>query len=211
MDAASAKDEDEPEPEPQEINNTMMQNSNTILDISPLCYANTNLPMVELFSKTITCRADAHLALRTILSSYLNEPPEKICFERTSFGKPLHSKIFFSLSHSQDLAVIAVSQVGSVGVDVEFKRRVPGKLLMARRFFAPTEYAYLKSLPVELQEDAFFKLWTAKEALIKAKGLRFMGGLSNEVVWDQVTPIRNLEKGYIGHLAGQVPLDLLYL
>lgn len=164
--------------------------------------------MVELFRVAINQRADAHQALRKILSSYVDEAPEKIQIEISTTGKPLHPKIYFSLSHSHNLALIAVSRQAPVGVDVEHVRRVPGSLLIAKRFFASAEYDYLVRLAPELQERAFFEIWTAKEALTKAKGLRLLDELSLEVAWDQVVPVLGLE-GFVGHLAFQDPLDPL--
>lgn len=164
--------------------------------------------MVELFRVAISGRADAHGALRQILSSYVGEAPEKIQFEITETGKPLHPKIFFSLSHSKNLAMIAVSDTGAVGIDIEYLRRVPSSLLISRRFFAPAEHDYLARLAPALQERAFFELWTAKEAITKAKGRCLRDELSLEVAWDQVMPITGLE-GFIGHVAFQGHLDPL--
>lgn len=164
--------------------------------------------MVELFRVAINRRDDAHVALRGILSPLIHEAPENIRFEIAPTGKPLHPKIFFSLSHSKNLALIAVSLIGSVGVDIEHIRRVPSKLLIAKRFFAPSEYRRLECLPEGQQENAFFDLWTAKEALTKSKGSRLIDELSSEVLWDRVIPIAGLE-GYAGHLAFQGCLDPL--
>jgi len=164
--------------------------------------------VVELFRVAIKDRSDAHVALRKILSPYLSESPEKIRFEIASSGKPLHSKIFFSLSHSKNLALIAVSQKMPVGIDIEQVRPVPSKLLIAKRFFAQSEFKRLESLSESCQQSAFFDLWTAKEALTKAKGVRLFDELSQEVIWEHVLPIGGLE-GYVGHLAFQGRFDLL--
>ena len=164
--------------------------------------------MVELFRVAINGRDDAHIALRGILSPLIHEAPESIRFEIAPTGKPLHPKIFFSLSHSKNLALIAVSLIGSVGVDIEHIRRIPSKLLIAKRFFAHNEYKRLECLPESQQENAFFDLWTAKEALTKSKGSRLIDELSSEVLWDRVVPIVGLD-GYVGHLAFQGNLDTL--
>ena len=116
--------------------------------------------MVELFRIVLNQRSDAHTALRKILSSYLGEAPEQIRFEKMLSGKLLHPKVFFSLSHSNNLALVAVSKDAPVGIDIEHVRRVPSKLIIAKRFFAPSESAYLESLMGEFQENAFFNLWT---------------------------------------------------
>jgi phosphopantetheinyl transferase len=164
--------------------------------------------VIDLFQVTIQERADAHLALRKILSGYLDQAPEKIQFEITQAGKPLHPEIHFSLSHSKNLAMIAVSKDIPIGIDIEHVRPVPNKLLIAKRFFSAIEYDYLMRQTPELQEKAFFEIWTAKEALTKVKGRRLMDELSLEVAWDQVVPIANLE-GFVGHLASQDRLDPL--
>lgn len=164
--------------------------------------------MVDLFRVMITQKADAHGALRKILSSYIDEAPEKIRFEITETGKPLHPNIYFSLSHSKNLALIAVNQQAPVGIDIEHVRPVPSKILIAKRFFAPREHDYLARLAPELQERAFFEIWTAKEALTKARASRLMDELSQEVAWDQVVPVLGLE-GFVGHLALQDRLDPL--
>lgn len=161
--------------------------------------------MVDLFRVTIHQRTDAHQALRRILSCYIGEPPERIQIEITKTGKPWHPKIFFSLSHSHNLAIIAVSKA-PIGIDIEHIRPIPSKILIAKRFFAPKEYEYLVRLTPEFQERAFFEFWTAKEALTKAKGQRLMEELSLEVAWDQVVPVLGLE-GFVGHLALQDCLD----
>lgn len=156
--------------------------------------------MVELFRIHIENRLDAHVALRKILSSYLGQDPEKICFERNSNGKLEHPKIFFNLSHSQKLAIIAVSQLGPVGVDIEYFREIKNLLSIAKRFFSSSELVYLENLSAESQTKAFFELWTAKEALVKARGLRLMDYIRQEVSWAQVRPISDIE-GYVGHVS----------
>lgn len=111
--------------------------------------------------------------LRQLLSEYLHLPPAKLQFVYTPRGKPslLNSSLplCFNLSHSQGLALIALALGREVGVDLEGDRPVEA-LRLARRFFSPQEYAALAHLPPDQQQTIFFKLWTCKEAYLKATG-----------------------------------------
>lgn len=150
--------------------------------------------VVELFRVVLNQRSDAQRALRRILSSYLDQAPEQICFEKNPHGKLLHPKIFFSLSHSHHLALIAISKAEPIGVDIEYLREVPNQLAIAKRFFSPCEDP----------EKTFFEIWTAKEALVKAHGQCLIDHIHNPVAWDRVVPILGIDN-YVGHLAFQNP------
>ena len=115
--------------------------------------------------------------VRTVLSLYLNEiAPEDWQFNKNKYGKPsianssLTSPLYFNISHSDKLIVMAVAIVQEIGVDVEYLMR-KGKILdIAERFFAPKEVQDLLALPPENRTDRFFDLWTLGEAYIKACG-----------------------------------------
>jgi 4'-phosphopantetheinyl transferase len=125
----------------------------------------------------------AHAALRSILGSYLNVAPKDLQFAVGPNGKPklapmLAAQDFeFNLSHSYEVALIAVSRGKEIGVDVEFVKRDFAFDEVAVRFFSPREVASLHALPRHLQREAFYKCWTSKEALLKAKGVGLSGGL----------------------------------
>lgn len=119
--------------------------------------------------------------LRAILARYTGEAPERLQFVYGQRGKPALAPpaaaapdtladLCFNLSHSQGLALYAVAWQREVGVDVEYIRTNIECLDIARRFFAPQEYAALERLPATAQLDAFFAGWTRKEAYIKARG-----------------------------------------
>jgi 4'-phosphopantetheinyl transferase len=61
-----------------------------------------------------------------------------------------------------------------LGVDLEKIRPDFISEQIPEQFFSPQEVAKLRALPITLQEKAFFRCWTRKEAYFKAKG----GGLS---------------------------------
>lgn len=83
-------------------------------------------------------------------------------------GKPcLSGGPCFNLSHSGDYVILGVSD-RELGVDVE--RIAPWNDRVARRCFLPAELSWLYADPTE---NAFFRLWTAKESVMKATGLGF--------------------------------------
>lgn len=115
----------------------------------------------------------ARAMLRLILGAYLGESPLSIMFSYNHHGKPKLSSahgIEFNLSHSQDLALLAVGQYHPLGIDVEFFSARPW-LGIAKDLFSKTEYSVLSQLPAYIQPAAFFNIWSQKEAFIKACGL----------------------------------------
>ncbi len=123
--------------------------------------------------------------LRSLLGQYLNLAPAAIAFDYLAQGKPILGKthcdqaLQFNVSHSHHLALYVISDSGqNVGIDLEFMRPLPEALSLARRFFQEQEVAHLVSLPPKMQEAMFFRLWTAKEAYLKATG-EGLSGLQN--------------------------------
>jgi 4'-phosphopantetheinyl transferase len=118
----------------------------------------------------------ARASLRIILSQYLQLAPCSLEFKAGPQGKPelvaSQTKIDlrFNLSHSRDLALIAISLGRDVGVDLEFMREDFAGDEIAERFFSQNEIAQLKTVAPELRSLAFFNCWTRKEAYIKARG-----------------------------------------
>ncbi|MBK9712860.1 MAG: 4'-phosphopantetheinyl transferase superfamily protein [Kouleothrix sp.] len=115
-------------------------------------------------------------ALRNILSRYLHIPASTIAFEYNPFGKPglarsLGSLLRFNVSHSGGQALYAVTYERAIGVDIERVNPMVAYEQLAARFFSPTEYQKLCSLPPELRRVAFFTCWTRKEAYVKAHGI----------------------------------------
>lgn len=115
----------------------------------------------------------AHGALRKILGRYLQCDPSELTFSVNQYGKPalVNSALEFNLSHSGDLALVAVTQGRKIGVDVERVRQGISSHVIAQQYFSKSEVAELQSLPIEQRVAAFFICWTRKEAYIKAQGL----------------------------------------
>ena len=108
--------------------------------------------------------------MREILGRWTGTAPRALRFAEGAHGKPaLPGGPHFNLSHSGDLAALAVCASHEVGVDIETRR--PVESAVAERFFSPAERAALSALPAAAWEAGFFNAWTRKEAVIKALGL----------------------------------------
>jgi 4'-phosphopantetheinyl transferase len=115
-------------------------------------------------NRFVTCRG----ILRELLGVKAREN-----FVYGAYGKPrlADSEIRFNVSHSHDVAMIAIARGREVGCDIE---RIDASFAddkIAERFFSPYEVAALRALPKEDQCAAFFRCWTRKEAYIKACGM----------------------------------------
>ncbi|HEX8706057.1 MAG TPA: 4'-phosphopantetheinyl transferase superfamily protein [Myxococcaceae bacterium] len=118
----------------------------------------------------------SHALVRLSLSRYAPVPPEAWSFTLGTHGRPEVTgqgtpRLYFNLSHTDGMAICAVSLEPEVGADVEDTLRHGMTVEVADRFFAPTEAATLRALPEERQRERFFELWTLKEAYIKARGM----------------------------------------
>lgn len=119
--------------------------------------------------------------LRQILGQYLFQPADRIVFSYGPFGRPEVAGVSFNLSHTGDLASLAVAQEIAIGVDIEVVR--PIDLAVAEAHFAPAEVQALMALSQSDQTAAFYRCWTRKEAYLKAIGT----GLSTDLASFTVT------------------------
>jgi 4'-phosphopantetheinyl transferase len=108
--------------------------------------------------------------LREVLGAALGLPPREVRFSYGAHGKPAvaGSPLRFNLSHSGGLGLLVMAHV-EVGADVELPR-VRRTDDIARRFFTPGENERLFALDKPARDDAFFRLWTCKEAFLKCTG-----------------------------------------
>ena len=118
----------------------------------------------------------SHAMLRLMLSEYAPVRPEEWEFSTGKWGKPeisgpaLDTPVWFNLSHTDGFAACVAGRVRQLGVDVENTNRITPCDELAKHSFAAAEYEYLRNLPLGLQRDTFFRIWTLKEAYIKAEG-----------------------------------------
>ena len=115
---------------------------------------------------------------RVILARYVDAIPEAITFTLDGFGKPeLATKdgamdLRFNTSHAEDRSVCVVTRGRAIGVDIERRDRVgridwPG---IASRFIHPREAEQLADADADARDEAHLRLWTVKEAFVKALG-----------------------------------------
>ncbi|MDR3387812.1 MAG: 4'-phosphopantetheinyl transferase superfamily protein [Rudaea sp.] len=120
------------------------------------------------------------LPLRALLAGYLESGPERLRIERNMHGKPGlrdAAGLEFNLSHSGGALLVGVSRGQALGTDLETPRRLRPVLDLARRYFDPAEAALLAGLPADRREAAFMRLWSCKEAVLKALGHGIAFGL----------------------------------
>lgn len=115
--------------------------------------------------------------LRRILAGYTGTAPDRLSFRYGAQGRPEIDGLSFNLSHSGDLALLAVSADVVVGADIEEVR--PIELSIARAHFAPHEYRTIMGLPAAERTRAFHRCWTRKEAYLKARGTGLTTDLSS--------------------------------
>lgn len=118
-------------------------------------------------------RQNIHVCSRLLLQEKLKE--RGFCLsdcENGQHGKPYikgSHNIHFNLSHSGERVLLGWSDK-EIGVDLELVRKDLPKSL--ERILTPEEMLYLYSQHAERQTEAFFRLWTMKEAFVKQKGQR---------------------------------------
>ena len=116
--------------------------------------------------------------LRVLLGRLIDVSPEKVSLTTGHFGKPylseIHqSSIHFNVAHSMDEAVVAVSQQGAIGVDLEKRKTTHNQRwarLMAPAIFSESEMKQRVEGPGGLSPEEILDCWVAKEAVLKAIG-----------------------------------------
>ncbi len=116
--------------------------------------------------------AAAHAALARFLCGYADCAQAPL-IERGVHGKPfapMLPDLHFNLSHAGPHLLLAFARGQTLGVDLEQRDRRLSIEGIAGRFFAPREAQALAGLPPEPQKETFLRLWTRKEAVLKAIG-----------------------------------------
>ncbi|VAH01476.1 unnamed protein product [Triticum turgidum subsp. durum] len=171
---------------PDELNNQSQLNMyEELLSPSERKYADS--------MKATLLRKDVVLSralLRTTLSRYTDckIDPRSFEFKKNKFGKPevlwplddstAEQPLHFNISHTTSLIACGIAINAHIGIDVEEKKRNTTKniLSLARRYFTPSEVDSLAEISdSDAQRKEFLKLWTLKEAYVKALGMGFSG------------------------------------
>lgn len=146
--------------------------------------------------------------LRQILACYLETPAEQIAFDYAEYGKPfLHhaatANLDFNLAHAGCWGVVMVSAAGAVGVDVEQIEPGLERDKVAARYFTDAECACWHRLPAVRRTRGFYRIWTRKEARLKAAGGGFSGSAKMASTQPDAFRLRSfvLAAGYLGACA----------
>lgn len=130
--------------------------------------------------------------LKLILSQYLNVaiPDLEICIGEN--GKPrlavgsYPGDFSFNLSHSNDLTLYVVTNKRHAGIDLEYMHLKSDPLKIAKCFFSANEYDLMASTHPSLRQEMFLRIWTLKEAFLKAssRGLQGISGVEVYIATD---------------------------
>jgi 4'-phosphopantetheinyl transferase len=118
--------------------------------------------------------------LAALLHEHLHHPPGPLELALTERGRP-HlpdaPATAFSISHAGSLVAVALATGGRVGIDVESLRGRIDLAALAKRIHNPADLARFAALPDADKPGAFFRAWTGKEAILKAKGTGLSGDM----------------------------------
>jgi 4'-phosphopantetheinyl transferase len=116
-------------------------------------------------------RRTARVLRDEVLAEATGVPTTNLRLHTDPFGRPAleeHHRLDFNVSHAAQAVAIAVVADGRVGVDIERVRPIRRRQRF-RHAFADHEWAAIGDAP---DSDAeLLRLWTAKEALLKAIGV----------------------------------------
>jgi 4'-phosphopantetheinyl transferase len=132
----------------------------------------------------VICRG----AIRMILGQLLAIPAHEVVFRGGTGGKPEldpaeHGRGSdqgdalprFNLTHSGELALLALCQDRELGIDLERQKTIAEAARIVEAYFTPAECAQFLNLPESMREVAFLRGWTRKEAILKARGVGLAG------------------------------------
>jgi 4'-phosphopantetheinyl transferase len=152
----------------------------------------------------------AHSLVRLALSAITGKPPASLEFSCHPGGKPYlkgADGVDFNLSHSGDWVTVGICRPGAIGVDLEEVRPEGFWRDIASSFMTPAE---IERIPSDIDAWHFLRMWTAKEAAVKATGHGFAIP-PNEISigWHGGKPVATIAgRRLSGHLE---PLDATHL
>lgn len=117
----------------------------------------------------------SRILVKTVLADKLGISPHQVNIQLHPNGKPFvqgSKAVYFNLTHSADVIILAVTEEGEIGVDIEQVDR-EFEWMRVDSVLAPIEIEWIKEN--ELTDpfsvyQRFFQIWTLKEAYIKCTG-----------------------------------------
>jgi 4'-phosphopantetheinyl transferase len=120
--------------------------------------------------------------LRYVIANYLKISNQTICFSYGKYGKPFLENrcLEFNLSHSHNRIAMAFTKSGNVGIDIEYKQVITNEIsLLLSSISSAVELDQFQQLSNQQKLDAFYYLWTIKEAYGKSTGKGLHSGLQD--------------------------------
>lgn len=113
---------------------------------------------------------------KTVIGDCLDVPPRTVLFAKNDWGKLYlgspNYQLYFNLSHSNGVVVLAASLSSEVGVDVESMLQEPFEVM--KHVFNKGEIEWVNAQRnSQAKLFAFYQLWTRKEAILKLLGRGF--------------------------------------
>lgn len=130
--------------------------------------------ILSLFSGLLMCKE---------ASERLVIPSSEVQFTYNKYGKPSIKDLpqfYFSVSHSEE-CIAYVCDNSPIGIDTE--KISDANLSISKRFFSPNEHRYI--IESDEQNEAFYEIWTKKEAYVKLLGTGLSTPLSSFDVTDK--------------------------
>jgi 4'-phosphopantetheinyl transferase len=133
----------------------------------------------------------AHGLLRLALGETLRRPANALVLEKSGDGKPQlrqsphdERRLKFNLSHAAGWALIAIGWDRELGADLESAESLPkddeSLSKLAARVLSKRELQIWNAIPNQVKRrEAFLRMWTRKEAYVKATGEGLRHDLAN--------------------------------
>lgn len=117
--------------------------------------------------------------LRLLLGRYLGQDPVSIELAVGPYGKPCLAgrELNFNVSYSAGVSAIAVGRGCVVGIDIEGREAPDNPMQLAAQFFTLEENQRLSNVPHAILCETFMRMWTRKEAVLKAAGAGIRNGV----------------------------------
>lgn len=150
------------------IRDTEVIHAETFFDKETADRANRHIFLEDRHKRTVV-----YAVLRFYLEKLIGQKSSEIKILRDSYGKPYLKglPVHFSISHTEQYAVLAFHPYFPIGVDIEHVRDISNVLEMSDLFMHHREKAKMFRFIDTI--DYFFSLWCSKEAFLKAKEINF--------------------------------------
>lgn len=151
--------------------------------------------------------AVAHAGMRLILAAYWGCRPADVTIVPDPLGKPMlagtnaRGGLNFNLSHAGEEALLGIGRQLHIGVDIEQVRPVADLKELAGAVLSARELASFTTLNPEERSERFFRIWTCKEAAVKANGAGLAIALP-DVLIEPVTLVEYARFEAVGAMPG---------